>query len=95
MYIEIIPNLWVGKIGLLIDNLVTNNKEEHKLLTLFRKANRSNREKYLLDLEWRFNYTRRSRITTTKKISRKLEKAQTAVKLKKLAKNIKKITIRG
>jgi hypothetical protein len=81
--------------GLLNDNLVTNNKEEQKLLTLFRKANRSNREKYLLDLEWRFNNTRRSRITTTKKISRKLEKAQTAVKLQKLAKNIKKITVRG
>ena len=81
--------------GLLNDNLVTNNKEEQKRLTLFRKANRSNREKYLLDLEWRFNNTRRSRITTTKKISRKLEKAQTAVKLQKLAKNIKKITVRG
>ena len=81
--------------GLLTDNLVTNNKEEQKLLTLFRTANRTNREKYLLDLEWRFNYTRRSRITTTKKISRKLEKAQTAVKLQKLAKNIKKITVRG
>jgi hypothetical protein len=45
-------------------------------------------------LGWRFNNTRRSRITT-KKISRKLEKAQTAVKLQKLAKNIKKITVRG
>ena len=81
--------------GLLTDNLVTNNKEEQKLLTLFRTANRTNREKYLLDLEWMFNNTRRSRITSTKKIPRKLEKAQTAVKLKKLAKNIKKITVRG
>ena len=81
--------------GLMTDNLVTNNKEEQKLLTLFRTANRTNREKYLLDLEWMFNNTRRSRITSTKKIPRKLEKAQTAVKLKKLAKNIKKITIRG
>jgi len=80
--------------GLLNDNLVTNNKEEQKLLTLFRTANRTNREKFLLDLEWMFNNTRRSR-TTTKKIPRKLEKAQTAVKLKKLAKNIKKITVRG
>ena len=81
--------------GLLTDNLVTNNKEEQKLLTLFRTANRTNREKYLLDLEWMFNNTRRSRITSTKKIPRKLEKAQTAVKLQKLAKNIKKITVRG
>ncbi len=81
--------------GLLNDNLVTTNKEEQKLLTLFRKAHRSNREKFLLDLEWMFNNTRRSRITATKKIPRKLEKAQTATKLKNLAKNIKKITVRG
>jgi len=77
------------------DNLVTTNKDEQKLLTLFRKANRGNREKFLLDLEWVFNNTRRSRLTGAKKIPRKLEKAQTAVKLKKLAKNIKKITVRG
>jgi len=81
--------------GSLNDNLVTNNKEEQKLLTLFRKASRPNREKYLLDLEWMFNNTRRSRITTAKKVPRKVEKAQTAVKLQKLAKNIKKITVRG
>ncbi len=81
--------------GYLNDSLVTNNKEEQKLLTLFRKANRANREKFLLDLEWVFNNTRRSRLTDAKKIPRKLEKAQTAVKLKNLAKNIKKITVRG
>ncbi len=81
--------------GFLTDNLVTNNKEEQKLLTLFRKTNRPNREKFLLDLEWVFSNTRRSRLTSAKKIPRKLEKAQTAVKLKKLAKNIKKITVRG
>jgi transcriptional regulator with XRE-family HTH domain len=81
--------------GLLNDNLVTTNKEEQKLLTLFRKSNRPNREKYLLDLEWMFNSSRKSRMTTAKKIPRKVEKAQTAVKLKKLAKNIKKITVRG
>ncbi len=81
--------------GLLTDNLVTNNSEEQKLLTLFRKASRANREKFLLDLEWMFNSTRRSRITAAKKIPRKLEKTQTATKLRKLAKNIKNITIRG
>ena len=81
--------------GLLSDHLVTNNKEEQKLLTSFRKANRANREKFLLDLEWTFNNTRRSRGTTSQKVPRKLEKIQTAVKLKKLAKNIKKITVRG
>jgi transcriptional regulator with XRE-family HTH domain len=81
--------------GFLNDNLVTNNKDEQKLLTLFRNANPASREKFLLDLEWVFSNTRRSRLTSTKKIPRKQEKAQTAVKLKKLAKNIKKITVRG
>lgn len=81
--------------GYLNDNLVTNTKDEQKLLTLFRKANRPNREKFLLDLEWVFNNTRRARLTGVKKIPRKIEKAQTALKLKKLAKNIKKITVRG
>jgi transcriptional regulator with XRE-family HTH domain len=81
--------------GLLNDHLVSTNKEEQKLLTLFRKVNRPNREKYLLDLEWMFNNSRKSRMTTAKKIPRKIEKAQTAVKLNKLAKNIKKITVRG
>ncbi len=81
--------------GLLNDHLVTNTKEEQKLLTLFRKASTSNRDKFLLDLEWMFNNTRRSRTPDIKKIPRKLEKAQTAVKLNKLAKNIPKITVRG
>ncbi len=81
--------------GYLNDNLVTNNKDEQKLLTLFRKANPGGREKFLLDLEWVFNNTRRSKLTGTKKIPRKLEKEQTAVKLKKLAKSIKSITVRG
>ena len=81
--------------GLLNDNLVTTSKDEQKLLTLFRKANHDSRKKFLLDLEWVFNNTHRSRLTGIKKISRKLEKEQTAVKLKKLTKSIKKITVRG
>jgi transcriptional regulator with XRE-family HTH domain len=81
--------------GLLNDHLVTNNKDEQKLFTLFRASDHANRNKFLLDLEWMFNNTRRARGTDAKKIPRKLEKAQTAVKLNKLAKNIPKITVRG
>jgi transcriptional regulator with XRE-family HTH domain len=81
--------------GLLSDNLVTNTKDEQKLLTLFRKTNHITREKFLLDMKWSFNKTRISKLNGTKKISRKLEKEQTAIKLKKLSKNIKKITVRG
>ncbi|MDA8561323.1 helix-turn-helix domain-containing protein [Nitrospinae bacterium] len=81
--------------GFLNDNLVTTNKDEQKLLTLFRKANHQSRDKFLLDLEWVLNNTSRSRLTGVKKIPRKLEKEQAAVKLKKLAKKINKITLRG
>ena len=81
--------------GFLNDNLVTTSKNEQKLLTLFRKANHPSRDKFLLDLEWVLNNTSRSRLTGVKKIPRKLEKEQAAVKLKKLAKKINKITVRG
>jgi transcriptional regulator with XRE-family HTH domain len=46
--------------GQLNDNLISTNKEEQKLLTLFRKLNPSNREKYLLDAEWIYTNTRKS-----------------------------------
>jgi transcriptional regulator with XRE-family HTH domain len=81
--------------GFLNDNLVTTNKDEQKLLTLFRKASHRSRDKFLLDLEWVLNNTSRSRLTGVKKIPRKLEKKQATVKLKKLAKKINKITLRG
>jgi transcriptional regulator with XRE-family HTH domain len=81
--------------GFLNDNLVTTNKDEQKLLTLFRSANHPSRNKFLLDLEWVFNNTSRSRLIGVKKISRKLEKEQAAVKLKILAKKINKITLRS
>jgi len=76
--------------GLLNDNMVTTNEEEQKLLTLFRKAGRPNREKYLLDLEWTFNNNRRSRTTATRKFSVSTGKSTGLSKTQKLAKNIKK-----
>ena len=82
--------------GQLNDNLISTNKEEQSLLTLFRKLNPSNREKFLLDAEWVYTNTSKSvRYRKPKKIPRKEEKAKIAVKLKELAKSIKKITVRG
>jgi hypothetical protein len=78
--------------GQLNDNLISTNKEEQKLLTLFRKLNPINREKFLLDAEWIYTNTRKSvRYRKSKKIPRKEEKTKTALKLRKLAKSIKKI----
>jgi len=82
--------------GQLNDHLISTNKEEQKLLSLFRQMGTSNQEKFLLDAEWVFTNTRKSvRYQKPKKIPRKEEKAKTAVKLRKLAKSIKKITVRG
>ena len=72
-----------------------NTKDEQKLLSLFRKVNQFNRDKFLLDLKWAVNILPTSRSNDSKRISRKLEKKQTTVKLKKLAKNIKKDTVRA
>lgn len=82
--------------GLLVDHLISTNKEERKLLTLFRQMNPTNREKFLLDTEWIYTNTLKSaRHRKPRKISRKEEKAKNAVKLKKLAKFIKKTTVHG
>ena len=81
--------------GLLNDNLISTNKEEQKLLNFFRKMSRSNREKFWLDAERVFTNIRKSiRYHKPKTISRKEEKAKTAMKLRNLAKSIKKITVR-
>ena len=82
--------------GLLVDHLVSTNKAEQKLLTLIRQMNPSNRELFLLDAEWIYTNTRNSaRYRKPNKISRKEEKAKNAVKLRKLAKLIKKTTVHG
>ena len=82
--------------GLLFDHLISTNKEEQKLLTLFRQMNATNRGKFLMDAEWIYTNTRKStRYRKPKKISRKEEKAKNAVKLRKLTKFIKKTTVHG
>jgi transcriptional regulator with XRE-family HTH domain len=75
--------------GFLNDNLVTNTKDEQKLLIFFRSTNQSNREKLLIDLEWIVNNSSKKKLTSTRKNPRKLEKEQTSIKLKKIATEIK------
>ena len=41
--------------GFMEDNLVTNTKDEQKLLTLFRKVNHISQDKFLMDLKWAVN----------------------------------------
>ena len=92
-------NLEEGRLmfkGQLGDHLISTKKEEQKLLMLFRKLNTSNQKKFLLDAEWTYTNTRNSlRYRKPKNISRREEKAKTAIKLRKLTKSIKKMTLRG
>ena len=82
--------------GLSRDYLISTNKEEQKLLTLFRQMNAKNKKKFLLDTEWMYTNTRKStRYRKPRKVSRKEEKAKNTIKLRKLAKLIKKTTVRG
>ena len=82
--------------GQLCDHLISTKKEEQKLLMLFRKLNTSNQKKFLLDAEWTYTNTKNSRrYRKPKKIPRREEKARTALKLRKLTKSIKKMTVRG
>jgi len=82
--------------GQLDDHLISTKKEEQKLLMLFRKLNTSNQKKFLLDAEWTYTNTKNSlRYRKPKKIPRREEKAKTAIKLRKLTKSIKKMTVRG
>ena len=78
------------------DHLISTNKEEQNLLTLFRQMSAKNRKKFLLNAECVYTNTRKSaRYCKPKKISRKEEKAKNAFKLRKLAKFIKKTTVHG
>jgi len=92
-------NLEEGRLmfkGQLGDHLISTKKEEQKLLMLFRKLNTSNQKKFLLDAEWTYTNTRNSlRYRKPKKIPRREEKAKAAIKLRKLTKSIKKMTVRG
>ena len=82
--------------GIRGDFYVAVNPDEKKLLTHFRKLNSKAQEKCLIDMEWTMKKGRgRAAQAGTKKVSRKVEKARNASKLKKMAKTIKKITLKG
>ncbi|KMP11939.1 hypothetical protein UZ36_02530 [Candidatus Nitromaritima sp. SCGC AAA799-C22] len=81
--------------GLRCDHLVSTDKNERNLLSLYRKLNRPGRDKCVLDAEWILNNPRAFRRKKNPRISRKAQKARNAQKLRQLAKSIKKITLRG
>lgn len=76
------------------DFYVTANNSEKKLLTQFRKLSRVNKDQFLLDMEWMLNNTK-ALSTVKRKVSRKVQKAKIATRLRKVAKTVKKITLKG
>nr|NIP99896.1 helix-turn-helix transcriptional regulator [Nitrospinaceae bacterium]NIR54017.1 helix-turn-helix transcriptional regulator [Nitrospinaceae bacterium]NIS84437.1 helix-turn-helix transcriptional regulator [Nitrospinaceae bacterium]NIT81230.1 helix-turn-helix transcriptional regulator [Nitrospinaceae bacterium]NIU43517.1 helix-turn-helix transcriptional regulator [Nitrospinaceae bacterium] len=82
--------------GIKDDFLVTTNKNEKKLLKQFRKLDRMTREKCLMDLDWMLNNKKLAAgAPGRKKVSRKTQKAKNAARLKKMAKSIRKTTLKG
>jgi len=70
--------------------------DEKKLLTHFRKMNQKSQDKCLVDMEWALKKSKgRASQPGKKKVSRKVEKTRNANRLKKMAKTIKKITLKG
>jgi transcriptional regulator with XRE-family HTH domain len=82
--------------GLKNDFLVSSNSEEKKLLTKFRKMDKSKRDRLLKDIEWALgNGKPADQGGSRKKISKSAVKEKNSARLKKMTKAIKKITVRG
>ncbi|MCZ6541029.1 MAG: helix-turn-helix transcriptional regulator [Nitrospinae bacterium] len=82
--------------GIRGDYYVAVGTDEKKLLTHFRKMNQKSQDKCLVDMEWALKKSKgRASQPGKKKVSRKVEKTRNANRLKKMAKTIKKITLKG
>ena len=80
--------------GLTNDHLITMNKPERNLLTKYRKLNYLDKEKKVVDAEWILNNPKTFGLPSPKG-SRKKQKTKNTQKLMRVAKFIKKVTLRG
>ncbi len=82
--------------GIRGDYYVAVAPDEKKLLNHFRRMNPKLQDKCLIDMEWSLKKSK-NRVSKAgkKKVSRKVEKNRNASRLKKMAKTIKKITLKG
>ena len=82
--------------GISQDFYVTTNASEKKLLTHFRKLGPATREKCIQDIEKKLKKMKTQTVSAgKKKVPKKVIKAQNTSQLKKMAKTIKKITLKG
>ena len=82
--------------GISQDFYITTNANEKKLLTHFRKLSPSTREKCIQEMEKKLKKMKnQGPVSGTKRVPKKVIKAQNTIQLKKMAKTIKKITLKG
>ncbi len=82
--------------GISQDFYITTNANEKKLLTHFRKLSPATREKCIQEIEKKLKKMKtQGLVSGTKKVPKKVIKAQNTIQLKKMAKTIKKITLKG
>ena len=81
--------------GLTNDHLVTTDTSEKNLLTNYRKFNRVEKERYVVDAEWILNNPKKFGLGKPSQTSRKKQKEKNKQKLVQMAKTIKKVTLRG
>ena len=82
--------------GLKSDFLISTDNSEKKLLTQFRKMDKSKKDKYLVDMEWMLNNGKATfQAGNKKKVAKNVVKANNTARLKKMTKAIKKITLKG
>ena len=78
--------------GLTNDHIITTNKSEKNLLTEYRKLNRLDREKSMVDAEWILNNPKTFGLPPL--ASRKIDKTKNTQKLMQIAKSVKKASLR-
>lgn len=82
--------------GLRDSYLISTAENEKKLVGLYRKMDRLTREKCVLDVAWLLRNSKPDRQRTSQKPqSKEAFKAKNTAKLKRMAKSIKKITLKG
>ncbi len=82
--------------GIKDDFLISTDTNEKSLLNRFRKLDTAAKKQTLQEAEWIINNTSSLRRPTSgKRPSRKTQKMKNAARLKKIAKTVKKITVKG
>lgn len=82
--------------GLKYDFFISTRENEKSLIHMYRTMDSLTKEKFILDIEWLLKNLKSKRKTLSKrKEPQKSLKAKNTIRLKKVTKQIKKITLKG